>query len=78
MMKQSNRCPKCQSTDIISGVQPLDLGHGNAAHTAQLATYRNPEAFLFKGRQSTRLKAWVCAQCGYVEFFADNPRALLV
>ncbi len=75
-MKRSHRCPKCQSTDIITGVQPLDLGHGNAAHTAQLATYRSPEAFLFKGRQSTGMKAWVCAECGFVEMHAEDPDAL--
>lgn len=75
-MKQSQCCPKCRSNDIIANVRPLDLGHGNAQHTAQLATYANPNAFLFKGKQSTTMAAWVCAECGYVEFYADDPRAL--
>ena len=77
-MKQSHRCPKCHSTDLIAGVQPLDLGDHNAAHTAQLATYRKPEALVFKGRQSTSMTACVCAQCGYIEFYADDPKALKI
>lgn len=75
-MKKTNHCPKCRSADIIAGVQPLDLAHGNAAHTAALATYRNPTALSFKGRQSTPMTAWVCAECGYVELYADDPHAL--
>jgi predicted nucleic-acid-binding Zn-ribbon protein len=77
-MKQTNHCPKCQSTDIISNARPLDRGDGDFPHTAEVATYRNPGAFLFKGRQSTALTAWVCAQCGYVEFYACDPKALKV
>lgn len=75
-MKRSHRCPKCHSNDIIPDVQPLDLGHANSAHTAQLVTYRSPDAFLFKGRQSTSMKAWVCAECGLVEFYAEDPDVL--
>ena len=75
-MKRSHRCPKCQSQDIIVNVRPLDRGHANAEQTAQLATYRQPDAFLFKGKQATTMSAFVCAECGYVEFYADDPRAL--
>jgi predicted nucleic-acid-binding Zn-ribbon protein len=75
-MKQGRCGPKCRSNDITANVRPLDLGHSNAHHAAQLATYANPDASLFKGRQSTTIAAWVCAQCGYAEFYADDPRAL--
>jgi predicted nucleic-acid-binding Zn-ribbon protein len=77
-MKHHHICPKCRSNDIIGNVHPVDRGHANQQHTAQLATYRDPEAFLFKGRQSTTLSAYVCGECGYVEFYAEEPRALNV
>ena len=77
-MKQHHPCPKCHSTDIITNVRPLDFRHGNAQRTAELATYREPGAFLFKGKQSTTMSVWVCAQCGFVEFYADDPQTLRI
>ncbi len=71
-MKKHHACPKCESTDIIGGVRPLDSNEG----LARLADYRNPDALLLKGRQSTTLSAWVCAECGFVEFYADDPKVL--
>jgi predicted nucleic-acid-binding Zn-ribbon protein len=76
-MKQNHTCPKCRSTDVIGNVRPLDATHSDQ-RTARLATYRNPNALLFKGQQWTSMTAWVCAQCGYVEFYADDPNALKV
>jgi predicted nucleic-acid-binding Zn-ribbon protein len=76
-MKQSHRCPKCQSTDIIGDVRPLDRTD-DGTYTAQLATYRNPGAMLFRGAQKTPLRAWVCAECGFVEFYAEDPKVLKV
>ncbi len=43
-----------------------------------MATFRKPEALIFKGMQLTTLSAWVCMGCGYVEFYADQPEALRV
>jgi hypothetical protein len=31
---------------------------------------------IFKDKHSSILSAWVCAHCGYVEFYADSPAAL--
>ena len=76
-MKQSQRCPKCHSMDIIGDVRPLDRTD-NRTHAAQLATYRNPDALLFTGRQKTPMRAWVCADCGFVEFYSEDPKALKV
>ena len=77
-MKNHHTCPKCRSSDIIENVRPLDLGHHNAQNTMQLANYAHPDALLFKGKQSTTIWAWVCAECGFVEFYAENPKALKV
>ncbi len=76
-MKQSHLCPKCNSTEIIANVRPLD-GTDSGIRTAELATYRNPDALLFTGAQKTPMRAWVCAQCGFVEFYAADPKALKV
>ena len=38
-----------------------------------LITYRKLEAMIFRGWQHTTVSAWVCAACGYVELYADNP-----
>jgi len=73
----THRNSKGQSTDIVANVRPLDETR-NSKKTARLATYRNPTSFLFKGEQSTAMTAWVCADCGYVEFYADDPKALKV
>ncbi len=74
-MKRTNRCPKCQSTDVVANARPLDMTEAGE-RPADLATYQNPSAWLFKGQLSTTMSAWVCAGCGYVELYADNPKIL--
>jgi hypothetical protein len=43
-----------------------------------VATFRNPDANLFKGQQSTTVSAWVCAECGFVECYANMPKSIKV
>lgn len=74
-MKRSNKCPKCGSGDIIRSARPMDSA--DLSETV-VATFRKPEAALFKGRQSCRLSACVCAGCGFVEFYADDPEELRI
>ena len=45
-------------------------------HEMSIATIRNPAAIIFKGQQETTVSAWVCAACGYVEFYADSPSTI--
>jgi predicted nucleic-acid-binding Zn-ribbon protein len=75
-MKTNNKCPKCGSTDVIADAKAIDRGHGDRESELSVATFRHPEAFLFKGKQRTALSAWVCVGCGYVEFYADTPAVL--
>jgi len=77
-MKRTNKCPKCDSNDLIVDAKAIDRGHGNGEQELSVATFRKPEAFIFKGQQSSTLSAWVCADCGYVEFYADSPQTLKV
>jgi predicted nucleic-acid-binding Zn-ribbon protein len=76
-MKSSGKCPKCQSTEIISSVTAVDYTHSGEVDQT-LATFSNPGALFFKGRQSTTVSAWVCASCGLVEYYARNPTALIL
>ena len=72
-MKRTQKCPKCGSTNIIADAKVIDRVHMNAETELSVATFRQPEAILFKGRMSTTLSAWVCGDCGYVELYADSP-----
>lgn len=75
-MKRTNQCPKCGSSDIITDAKAIDRGDGNCELEMSIATFRNPGAFIFRGKQKTTVSAWVCTACGYVEFYADQPKAL--
>jgi predicted nucleic-acid-binding Zn-ribbon protein len=74
-MKRTNKCPKCGSSDIIADAKAIE----RATQTKlSVATFRKPEALLFKGQLQTTLSAWVCGNCGYAEFYADSPQSIKV
>lgn len=75
-MKRTSKCPKCGSTDIIADAKAVDRGDGNAQHDMSIATFRKPEAIIFKEKQQTTVSAWVCGECGYIEFYADAPKQI--
>ena len=77
-MKRTNKCPKCGSTDVIADAKAIDRSHStNPKHTEfSVATFRKPDAIIFKGQQDTAVSAWVCAECAFVELYADSPKAL--
>lgn len=73
-MKATNRCPKCGKSDVIADAFAMDRGHGNSRQEMSVATFGNPEALIFKQMKQTTVSAWVCASCGFVEFYADTPQ----
>ena len=75
-MKQSGKCPKCSSNDVVADAKVIDRADYNVQEELSIATFRRPEALLFKEKQTTKVSAWVCAACGYIEFYADNPAAI--
>lgn len=77
-MKQTGKCPKCQCADIIADAKAIDRAHGNLQKEMTVATFRKPEAIIFKQQQETTVSAWVCTACGYVEFYADKPSQLRI
>lgn len=70
-------CPKCGSPEVVRDVRVIDRGHGNSdAGNVNVGVYGNPQAWLFKDKVTAELTACVCAECGYTELYAANPRAL--
>ena len=76
-MKCTNKCPKCGSMDLIVDAKAIDRTH-RCEEELSVVTFRKPEAILFKGKLSTTLSAWVCVDCGYVEFYADSPHNIKI
>lgn len=65
-MKKSRQCPKCDSKKVLGNV--LVLGSGNKGELLFVAT--KPKA-LFLGKSApAQTEAWVCAVCGYTEFYS--------
>ena len=77
-MKRSGKCPKCESTNVIADAKARDQGHMGVVHDMSVSTYRDPDAILFKETRTCTLSAWVCAACGFVEFYADTPKLLRI
>ncbi len=77
-MKRTNKCPKCGSTDLIADAMAIDRAHHSNQAEFTVATFRKPQAMIFKGQQDTPVSAWVCADCGFVELYADSPKALKI
>jgi predicted nucleic-acid-binding Zn-ribbon protein len=74
-MKRTGKCPKCGCTDIIADAKAVDRDSGDF-QPDMVATFRKPEALVFKEKQETTVSAWVCAGCGYIEYYADHPAAI--
>lgn len=68
-------CLECGSQRIIQDVKALDYNDG-AYYDLKVGVDENPEAFFFKNRNFSDIKAKVCADCGYIHFFALNPELL--
>lgn len=76
IMKNTKKCPKCSSTEIISDAKAIDRGHSDFQRELSVATFGKPDALVFKDKHLSTVSAWVCAKCGYVEFYADAPADL--
>jgi predicted nucleic-acid-binding Zn-ribbon protein len=47
-MKRTGKCPKCGSSDVVADAKAIDRGHGNSQQEMSVATFRKPEALVFK------------------------------
>lgn len=62
-MKKSSQCPKCGSTEVVADAKVIDRGQSNIPMEMCIATFTKPEALLFKGKQESKVSAWVCTAC---------------
>ena len=77
-MKSTEKCPKCGSREVIVDAKVIDRSECNGQQDLSIGTFRKPDALMFKGQVTTTLSAWVCADCGYVELYADDPKRIKV
>ena len=69
-------CPDCNSQKIIKSAKALDRGDANGNHIMQIAVDEKPDALIFKQRNYSTIKAEVCGDCGFIQFYAENPNLL--
>jgi len=68
-------CPKCAARKTIAEVRVLDE-NGGVPGNLSVRLDRNPQAWVFKNPMVLELKARVCGECGYTEFYVTDPGAL--
>ena len=70
-------CPKCNSREIIEKLPVNEYGDYNYQIPLALEVHAKPQAMIFKDTAKSRLYAWVCVKCGYVELYTEYPKELL-
>jgi hypothetical protein len=76
-MAKTSVCPKCQSEKIIPQVRiKAGAPYGPPAGGVVAVVDENPEAMLMKGSHEYLMSARLCGECGYAEFFVENPHGL--
>jgi len=76
-MRQTGKCIKCGSTEIVEGARVIDESRQGFEEDQRLRVDADPHAALFKEACHSTVRAWVCGACGYTEVYADDPGALL-
>jgi predicted nucleic-acid-binding Zn-ribbon protein len=86
-MKHSETCPKCRSTKlfVVPEVQrrhETEAAVGAIPMTVTSAQVRVGDGFFGEGEtrnvEAGRFEAWVCAGCGYTEWYATRLEELAV
>ena len=70
------KCPECDSQKIISDAKMIERGDGNASYFIRVGIDEKPDALFFKQRIHSEVKANVCADCGYIHLYAEDPKTL--
>jgi hypothetical protein len=68
-------CAKCKSPKIIPAARLLDRSE-SASKDLSAFVEQNPEAFVFRGKVESSLRARICGECGYTEIWAVAPDVL--
>ena len=72
-MKKTGICPKCGCKNVIADAMAADHSYAASVQDMEVRTFLNPKSFLYKGMRLTTVSAWVCSDCGYIEYYADDP-----
>jgi predicted nucleic-acid-binding Zn-ribbon protein len=78
-MKLTGTCPKCGSKDVAANAEFHSRFQGSfdAMKEHNIVIYRDKRAGLFsRGKKKSRVTAWVCRNCGFIEFYAETPTDL--
>lgn len=76
-MRKLDQCAKCGSASVLQRAMVADkVGQGNYEYNLQVRVDARPSALMFKKSARSDIHAFVCSSCGYVEFYADDPKAL--
>jgi predicted nucleic-acid-binding Zn-ribbon protein len=74
-MRKMDKCSKCGSTAIVPRAMVADRNQ-SAEYDLRLRVDAQPSAIMFKQAARSAVHACVCSSCGYVEFYADDPKTL--
>jgi len=67
-------CSKCNSDKIVQNASVRC--RAESGKTWVLRIVRRPDALIFKKAIESEVVARVCGECGYTEFYAEEPQAL--
>ena len=73
-MSSADRCVKCGHSQLIPDARVVCLGDGGD-QDVRVRIDMHPDALILKLAQRSVLRACICANCGYTEFFIDPPDA---
>lgn len=66
------RCADCGSEKIIKEAKTVITDNSRI----EIAIDEQPDALIFKQRTTDNVRAEICADCGYIAFYAANPKIL--
>ena len=73
---KDGKCPKCGSAKIMANLNIRDKGHLNRPYVARVVVDEprpaNAGISWVGDGASGEVRAWVCSQCGYTEFYTEN------
>jgi len=67
-------CSKCNSDKIVPNASVRC--RAESGKTWVLRVVRRPDAIIFTKAIESEVVAQVCGECGYTEFYAEEPQAL--
>jgi len=76
-MRKTKQCPKCDCKKLLSIAEVAD-GTTGGQYPAHLAIRFEGHSFMgnVKNRTVGKLEAVTCSECGYTEFYVQNPKEL--